>query len=258
MTICSTFAHVPRIHDPAPSSSLTCASSSPAPAASSARPSFPACSPTATRYRALARDTTRVAQALGPGYQPGSTAEAEVLRGDALTGEGYRMRSQEVEVAYYLIHSMERPGARARPRPFLNRPVRGARADGGRKVRLGGRSSTGSAYRLSRGADGDRGFRHLPPSVQSRDGGADPARRRPGLGGAARVDRDRRALALVSLPRPPRRAPAGAHAARRGASSAPSRSTVATSPSCSPPPPLRRRRPDRSTWADPMCSATAR
>jgi uncharacterized protein YbjT (DUF2867 family) len=62
--------------------------------------------------RALARDTTRVTQALARGYQPGRTAEAEVLRGDALTGEGLSNALAGVEVAYYLIHSMERPGAR--------------------------------------------------------------------------------------------------------------------------------------------------
>lgn len=46
--------------------------------------------------RGLARDPTRVSSA------------AEILRGDALTGEGLQAALADVEVAYYLIHSMER------------------------------------------------------------------------------------------------------------------------------------------------------
>ena len=48
------------------------------------------------RVRGLARDPARVRSA------------AEVVRGDALTGEGLAEALDEVEVAYYLIHSMER------------------------------------------------------------------------------------------------------------------------------------------------------
>jgi uncharacterized protein YbjT (DUF2867 family) len=59
--------------------------------------------------RALGRDHARVSQALarvglsepGPGV--------EILRGDVLSGQGLSRALEEVEVAYYLIHSMERP-----------------------------------------------------------------------------------------------------------------------------------------------------
>src|SRR4029077_20356734 len=54
--------------------------------------------------RALARDPSRVAPPV------------EVARADVYTGEGLARALEEVQVAYYLIHSMERepPGARAR------------------------------------------------------------------------------------------------------------------------------------------------
>jgi uncharacterized protein YbjT (DUF2867 family) len=48
--------------------------------------------------RGLARDPARVRSA------------AELVRGDALSGEGLAQALDEVEVAYYLIHSMERVG----------------------------------------------------------------------------------------------------------------------------------------------------
>lgn len=48
--------------------------------------------------RALAREPSRV------------QAELPVVRGDAVTGEGLREALEGVQVAYYLIHSMERAG----------------------------------------------------------------------------------------------------------------------------------------------------
>jgi uncharacterized protein YbjT (DUF2867 family) len=51
--------------------------------------------------RALARDPARVA------------AEAETVRADAFTGEGLARALADIEVAYYLIHSLERDLARA-------------------------------------------------------------------------------------------------------------------------------------------------
>jgi uncharacterized protein YbjT (DUF2867 family) len=48
------------------------------------------------RVRALARDPDRV------------STPAEVLRGDVFTGEGLSRALGEIDVAYYLIHSMER------------------------------------------------------------------------------------------------------------------------------------------------------
>jgi uncharacterized protein YbjT (DUF2867 family) len=46
--------------------------------------------------RALARERERV------------TAQVEIVQGDALTGEGLERALDQIEVAYYLIHSMER------------------------------------------------------------------------------------------------------------------------------------------------------
>jgi uncharacterized protein YbjT (DUF2867 family) len=51
--------------------------------------------------RALTRDPDRLLSTNGPG------SAAAVLRGDAVTGEGLERALDGVEVAYYLIHSME-------------------------------------------------------------------------------------------------------------------------------------------------------
>jgi uncharacterized protein YbjT (DUF2867 family) len=67
--------------------------------------------------RALGRDPARVRAALsrarGPGRTPGEGGAPEILRGDALTGEGLSRALEGVEIAYYLIHSLERPRASA-------------------------------------------------------------------------------------------------------------------------------------------------
>jgi uncharacterized protein YbjT (DUF2867 family) len=79
--------------------------------------------------RAFARDPSRVA----PGV--------EVVRGDAITGEGLDEALSGIEVAYYLIHSME-PGADGfadRDRQAAERFAAAARAAGVRRiVYLGG------------------------------------------------------------------------------------------------------------------------
>ena len=59
--------------------------------------------------RALGRDPARVRQALARERPTTPGAEAEVLRGDAVSGDGLAQALDGVEVAYYLIHSMERP-----------------------------------------------------------------------------------------------------------------------------------------------------
>jgi uncharacterized protein YbjT (DUF2867 family) len=69
--------------------------------------------------RALGRDPARVSAALagplpdGPGVGAATEVEVlhevEVLRGDALSGAGLDAALDGVDVAYYLIHSMERP-----------------------------------------------------------------------------------------------------------------------------------------------------
>ena len=60
--------------------------------------------------RALGRDPARVNEALAR-ESPHGSAEVEVVHGDALTGEGLSRALDGVKVAYYLIHSMERPRA---------------------------------------------------------------------------------------------------------------------------------------------------
>jgi len=63
--------------------------------------------------RALGRDPARVSRALERESRGGPGTEAEVLRGDAVSGEGLAEALDGVEVAYYLIHSMERAPARS-------------------------------------------------------------------------------------------------------------------------------------------------
>jgi uncharacterized protein YbjT (DUF2867 family) len=61
------------------------------------------------QVRALGRDPARVRAALERGHSPDSVGEATVLQGDAVSGEGLARALEGVDVAYYLIHSMERP-----------------------------------------------------------------------------------------------------------------------------------------------------
>jgi uncharacterized protein YbjT (DUF2867 family) len=88
--------------------------------------------------RGLAREPERV---------PAIAARAEIVRGDALSGEGLAAALARVDVAYYLIHSMERrastPGrlARFEDRDRVaaeNFAASAARARVGRVVYLGG------------------------------------------------------------------------------------------------------------------------
>src|SRR5437763_1722964 len=67
--------------------------------------------------RALARDPQRVAEALArvpAGVEPTAPAP-EVVRGDVISGAGLERALDGIEVAYYLIHSMERAGAEDSP-----------------------------------------------------------------------------------------------------------------------------------------------
>jgi uncharacterized protein YbjT (DUF2867 family) len=67
--------------------------------------------------RALAREPQRVAEALArvhAGVEPTSPAP-EVVRGDVISGAGLEQALDGIEVAYYLIHSMERAGAEDSP-----------------------------------------------------------------------------------------------------------------------------------------------
>jgi uncharacterized protein YbjT (DUF2867 family) len=59
--------------------------------------------------RALGRDRTAVAAALGLWQPNGESSEIEIVRADALAGQGLSRALAGIEVAYYLLHSMERP-----------------------------------------------------------------------------------------------------------------------------------------------------
>ena len=71
--------------------------------------------------RALGRHPVRVREALARSHDGGEassaaeTAGVEVVRGDVLAGAGLERALAGVEVAYYLIHSMERSSAPAGP-----------------------------------------------------------------------------------------------------------------------------------------------
>ena len=154
--------------------------------------------------------------------------EVELVLGDALSGEGLREALEGVDVAYYLIHSMERaprgtPGFAVRERVGRAQLRRGGgRGEGRRIVYLGG----------------------LLPGSQRRSGGVRASAsphlasreqvermllvRGPRLARAAGLDRDRRTLALVPAARAAGGAHAGAHAAGLAATTAPSRSTSVT------------------------------
>jgi uncharacterized protein YbjT (DUF2867 family) len=62
--------------------------------------------------RALGRDPARVSAALQDAFPDGDAEDVEILRGDVLSGAGLDRALAQVDVAYYLIHSMERPSAR--------------------------------------------------------------------------------------------------------------------------------------------------
>jgi uncharacterized protein YbjT (DUF2867 family) len=98
---------------------------------------------------ALARNPTRVMQTPDAGG-----AMIEVIRGDVLTGEGLERALAGVEVAYYLIHSMERsPAGSCTQGSFTEREQIAAenfagaatRANVGRIVYLGGVIGEGRA-----------------------------------------------------------------------------------------------------------------
>ena len=60
--------------------------------------------------RALGRDLQRVREALARTSPSAGSEGVELVRGDVLTGEGLARALRGVQVAYYLIHSMERSG----------------------------------------------------------------------------------------------------------------------------------------------------
>jgi uncharacterized protein YbjT (DUF2867 family) len=64
--------------------------------------------------RAFGRDPARVIAALEEST-PDGAEDVEVLRGDVLLGAGLQRALAQVDVAYYLIHSMERPSGDSSP-----------------------------------------------------------------------------------------------------------------------------------------------
>jgi nucleoside-diphosphate-sugar epimerase len=115
--------------------------------------------------RALAREPARV------------QLRADVVRADAVTGEGLAQALEEIEVAYYLIHSMERTFERAevgsaqrgsserfeeRERMAAERFADAARAAGVRRiVYLGGLLPVGAENGSTHTGNGTRISRHL-------------------------------------------------------------------------------------------------
>ena len=187
-----------------------CRPSSPASRATSAPPSRPRLRRDGHAVRGFARDARARA---------GRTGRRGRARATRSRGAGLDEALDGVEVAYYLIHSMEgaADGAFADARAARGRALRARRrgAPGVRRVvYLGGlRAARRPALAPPRLAPGRRG-------------GA--AGRGAGVDRAARLDRDRRALALLPLPRAADRAAAGAGAARLARATARRRSTAAT------------------------------
>ena len=187
-----------------------CASSSPAPAASSARCSSPACSRRATRARPRPRRRRACAR------RSSASAAAGAARGSARcsaatrsAARASRRRWRAFEVAYYLIHSMESAAGRGATSPSAS----GSRANNfaGRRrhagvrriVYLGGLDRRQRAGRpLARISRAAWRSRQILLAARAR------------LARAARLDRDRRALALLPAAGAPGRAHAGARTAR--------------------------------------------
>ncbi len=129
--------------------------------------------------RGLTRDPHRAREALSSSSLA-RTPAMEVVRGDVLTGEGLARALEGVEVAYYLIHSMEggRTGA-SPPSDFAERERLAAgtfaaharRAGVGRIVYLGGllpHSGPVSRHLASRAEVEEILFEHVPDSVALR------------------------------------------------------------------------------------------
>jgi uncharacterized protein YbjT (DUF2867 family) len=89
--------------------------------------------------RALGRDPVRVKSALARESLSAAAGEAEIAQADVLSGEGLSHALDGVEVAYYLIHSMERSrtGSRSGEESFADRERIAAERFAGAAVRAG-------------------------------------------------------------------------------------------------------------------------
>jgi uncharacterized protein YbjT (DUF2867 family) len=98
--------------------------------------------------RAFGRDADRIEEALSEHLLEDEAEDVEIVKGDVLTGERLSRAVKGVDVAYYLMHSMER--TTGEPSPFTERELRAAEnfaaaaARGGvsRIVYLGGLAPT--------------------------------------------------------------------------------------------------------------------
>jgi uncharacterized protein YbjT (DUF2867 family) len=121
--------------------------------------------------RALGRDTERVHDALSHTRHSEQSDDAEVVRADVLSTDGLGPALAGVEVAYYLIHSMERSPADSAPFSERDRVAAenfavAARHAGVRRiVYLGGLVPLGGAPATSVGAR-ERISRHLASREQ--------------------------------------------------------------------------------------------
>lgn len=126
--------------------------------------------------RALVRDPERLHDALASIDRRSSLREVDLVVGDALTGVGLSQALRDVEVAYYLIHSME-PSLASDPFPARERLaaenfVAAARSAGVRRiVYLGGllpRERTPSSHLASRLAVEEILLSAIPDSIALR------------------------------------------------------------------------------------------
>ena len=104
-----------------------------------------------------------------PRVRTGSRSSIAVVEGDAVSGDGLERALDGIDVAYYLIHSME-PSATTGPSPGVERSRRSASRTRPSRSGVGGSSTSAASCR--------RPGRDRPPRKPAR-GRADPARARP-------------------------------------------------------------------------------
>jgi len=103
---------------------------------------------------ALGRDPALVREALSQRHTHRDVGEAEILRGDVVTGEGISRALAGIEVAYYLIHSMER--ASTVSGPWAERELLAAQTFATAAARAGVRRIVFLGGLLPRASAGDR------------------------------------------------------------------------------------------------------